>query len=123
MALGQLTLTLQFVANVSVQPGDIMYYSDTSSIGTHTHVLSANDIYMMGKILTITRNATNTVFTLDYDLSVPLPTTGAFFSFSKDNLANCSSLLGYFMEVKFVNNSTKKAELFSAGTEMSVSSK
>ena len=89
MALGQLTLTLQFVANVSVQPGDIMYYSDTSTIGNDTHVLSANDIYMMGEILTITRNATNTVFTLDYDLSVPLPTTGAFFSFSKDNLANC----------------------------------
>ena len=81
MALGQLTLTLNFVANVSVQPGDIMYYSDTSSIGTHTHVLSANDIYMMDEIISITRNATSTVFTLNYTFSVPLPTTGSFFSF------------------------------------------
>ena len=123
MALGTLTLTLNFVANVSVQIGDTMYYANTSTIGNDTHVLSTNNIILMEEILTITRNATSTVFTIAYDLSTPLPTTGAFFSFSKDNLANCSSLLGYFMEVKFRNNSLEKSELFSVGTEMSVSSK
>ena len=123
MALGTLTLTLNFVANVSVQIGDTMYYANTSTIGNDTHVLSTNNIILMGEILTITRNATSTVFTIAYDLSTPLPTTGACFSFSKDNSANCSSLLGYFMEVKFRNNSLEKSELFSVGTEMSVSSK
>ena len=43
--------------------------------------------------------------------------------FSKDNKANLSSLLGYYAETKFVNNSTEEAELFSVGTEVFESSK
>jgi hypothetical protein len=43
--------------------------------------------------------------------------------FSKDNKANLSSLLGYYAEVEFKNNSTDEAELFSIGSEVFESSK
>ena len=43
--------------------------------------------------------------------------------FEKDKQVNSSSLIGYYAEVKFVNNSTEKVELFSIGAEVSESSK
>ena len=44
-------------------------------------------------------------------------------SFVKDKKANTTSLLGYYAEAKFVNNSIDKAELFSVGSEVTESSK
>jgi hypothetical protein len=43
--------------------------------------------------------------------------------FSKDNKANMSSILGYYAEIEFKNNSKTEAELFSVGTEVFESSK
>ena len=43
--------------------------------------------------------------------------------FSKDKIANNTSLVGYFAEVKLSNDSTDKAELFSLGSEITPSSK
>ena len=43
--------------------------------------------------------------------------------FSKDNKANLSSLLGYYAEIKFINNAFDEAELFSVGSETFGSSK
>ena len=40
----------------------------------------------------------------------------------KDKIVNTASLLGYYMEAKFKNTSTSKAELFSIGSEFSESS-
>ena len=48
--------------------------------------------------------------------------TGSFIMFSKDNKANMSSLLGYYANAQFRNNSTDKAELFNVGTEIFESS-
>ena len=47
----------------------------------------------------------------------------AFISFAKEKKVNTSSLLGYYADVKFINDSTKKAELFSVGSEVAESSK
>ena len=46
-----------------------------------------------------------------------------FILFSKDNKANLSSVLGYYADVKMVNNSTAEAELFSVGVDYFESSK
>jgi hypothetical protein len=46
-----------------------------------------------------------------------------FILFSKDNRVNLSSLLGYFGSATFKNNSSDKAELYSASCEVSESSK
>ena len=43
--------------------------------------------------------------------------------FSKDNAANLSSIVGYFAEVKFVNDSNTEAELFAISSEIFESSK
>ena len=53
-----------------------------------------------------------------------IPITGnEFFLFSKDNRVNLSSLLGYFGSATFKNNSSDKAEMYSASCEVSESSK
>jgi hypothetical protein len=46
-----------------------------------------------------------------------------FIMFSKDNKVNLSSLLGYYSEVEFRNNSQDEAELFSVATDFIESSK
>ena len=46
-----------------------------------------------------------------------------YIMFAKNHTANTSSLLGYFADVKFENNSTDKIELFSVGSEVTESSK
>ena len=43
--------------------------------------------------------------------------------FTKPNSVNLTNLSGYFAEIKFVNNDTKKAELFAVGSEVVESSK
>ena len=43
--------------------------------------------------------------------------------FSKNKEVNNNSLLGYYAEVKLINNSTDKIELFTLGSEVTESSK
>jgi len=50
-------------------------------------------------------------------------TNNSFISFLKNNEVNKKSVKGYYAEVKFVNNSKEKAELFSVGSEILESSK
>lgn len=50
-------------------------------------------------------------------------TAQSFISFLKNNKINKKSVKGYYAEVKLVNNSHEKAELFSVGSEISESSK
>ena len=49
--------------------------------------------------------------------------SGDFVFFSKDNVANTSSVLGYYNTVVFENNSPEPAELFAVSCEISESSK
>jgi hypothetical protein len=43
--------------------------------------------------------------------------------FAKNHIVNTSGLVGYFANVRFENNSTSDAELFSVGSEITESSK
>ena len=58
---------------------------------------------------------------LALQIATPLP--GSFIMFGKDKKVNTSSLLGYYAEIKFVNDSTDKIELFSVGSAVAESSK
>ena len=60
------------------------------------------------------------IIPVEDEIDIP---SNAFIFFSKDNRANMASILGYYGEVEFKNNSVKKAELFAAACEMSESSK
>ena len=108
--------------NVSVQIGDMAYYmKQQQTLGTHQHS-QQGDIVQIGPIVSI---GTDWI-TCDWSpnpIGSPWPTNGMFIMFSKDNKANLSSILGYYAEVKFTNNSPNEAELFSVGTEIFESSK
>ena len=119
------TITMQFSEplNVSIQVGDVAYYCLTTLLGIHD-TASQPDIIKIGDIISIDQN-TNTIVCnwSPNPASAPYPTQEHFIMFSKDNKANLSSVLGYYAEVKFKNNSPYKAELFSVGSEVFVSSK
>tara|TARA_R100001460_G_scaffold109_4_gene432 strand:- start:1611 stop:1952 length:342 start_codon:yes stop_codon:yes gene_type:complete len=110
--LQQITLTFTKPIQVSVQKGDISYYTDDPM---------GENIVRMGKILSVDLPSKKIVTEI---LSItPRPTSTSFILFTKDNKANTSGILGYYAEVEMRNDSRKKAELFSVGSEIFESSK
>ena len=119
-----ITVTFSFDLNESVQLGDTLHYvNPTNDTLKGGDVIPFNNdgIIEVGEITTV-NYATNTIVA-DIQNSTALPTGTSFFLFSKDNRANMASLLGYYAEIEFTNNSTEKAELYSAGSEIFESSK
>ena len=118
-----ITLTFPAEINELAQIGDTLYYANTTN---HTLANSeqqpfSNTIVEIGNITAI--DYTASTITADIANTTPLPTASSFILFGKDNRANMASLLGYYAEVEFINNSTSKAELFSLGSEIFESSK
>ena len=107
--------------NSSLQVGDMIYYQN-SNPSIHNS-LEPNQIVAFGIATEITE------FTITVDENVfagnnaPDPFADMFILFAKNNVVNSSSLLGYYADIKFENNSYEKAELFSVGTEVTESSK
>jgi hypothetical protein len=111
-----------FDINISLQVGDIVYYTTNGNpIGGFDNSMLANT-FMFGTVISINNNS----IVVEWDSDPPHPgppPPGSYISFAKDKRINTSSLLGYYASVKFVNNSKKKIELFSIGSEISESSK
>jgi hypothetical protein len=106
-----------------IQVGDTAYYVDTSNItttGSFSTTSSLNDIIEIGVVsgFSGTYNIEVTVTN-----AITLPTTNDYIFFSKDNSVNLASLKGYFAEIKFVNDSIERAELFSIAVNVEESSK
>ena len=106
-----------------IQVGDTAYYVDTSNIATtggFSTTSSLNNIIEIGVVsgFSGTYNIEVTVTN-----AITLPTTNDYIFFSKDNSVNLASLKGYFAEIKFVNDSTEIAELFSIAMNVEESSK
>jgi hypothetical protein len=80
-----------------LQPGDKVYNNSNNDIRT-VQSISGNTI------------------TLD---AAP---TNAFSYFVKNNKFNTSGLLGYYSKITMTNNSTAKKEIYSVGSEISLSS-
>ena len=118
------TLTLTFSAplNVSCQIGDTAYYVNTSSVGGFT--VNINNIEEIGTITSIT-NPTSSAPTITCSTTLPGSLNGSsyFVLFSKDNRANLSSILGYYADIEFKNDSKQEAELFAVGVDAFESSK
>ena len=126
--------------NHSLQVGDTLYYVSTTSVGNIWDIQApGNEIKLLGPVLEIIdlpmgQNdrpevaetkvwGTNYDLVVDVDLSITtMVTPGDFLMFSKDNVANMSSILGYYAEVTFKNNSKEYVELFSVGSEITESS-
>ena len=126
------TFFLNYDINESLQPGDQVYYCPNQPLGGFNTVdnewNSSTGIVLIGYCLKVDRN-TNMI---SVNVSAPPPqdaivanaiAIGDFLMFSKDNEANLSSILGYYAETTFINDSPEKAELFAVSTEFSESSK
>jgi len=109
-------LTFPNDINVSVQIGDIIYYTPTTLNGTHD---TAGTIIELGFVTAINGN----IITVFYKSGTPLPTSGDFIMFAKDRGVNMSSLLGYFAKFRIRNNSQDKAEMYSISVDTVESSK
>tara|TARA_R110001599_G_scaffold124677_1_gene297378 strand:+ start:124 stop:492 length:369 start_codon:yes stop_codon:yes gene_type:complete len=107
--------------NQSIQVGDTIYYSHSGSSNGGINNTNIANTVKLGSVVSI---STNGAVTVAYDNAlVSPPNPGDFISFAKDKSVNTSSLLGYYASVNFVNDSRKKAELFSVGSEITESSK
>ena len=109
--------------NMSAQVGDIAYYTPTSDV---SEFKTSSTIIKMGNILSITYDTTAEKYKIvvGVPVGVEYPNTSTdFILFSKSNVVNLSSALGYYSEVKFENNSDGKFELYSVSLEVAESSK
>ncbi len=108
--------------NVSVQVGDLAWYVPTNLQGAQGNQYQTNDIDNIVLIGPIT-NINGDILTIDQPSGQAPPSASDFIMFSKDNRANISGVLGYYAQVKFINDSKQKAELFAVGSEIFESSK
>ncbi len=113
-------LTFNNPVNASLQVRDVVYYSSINTSGGFDTVLPSNTVEF-GTVVSISPD--NTSVNVIYDDAIPLPSASSYITFAKDKEVNSSSLIGYYAEVKFTNNSTGKIEMFSTGSEVSESSK
>ena len=113
-----------------LQIGDTGYYSSIST--TQGAFTSHTNLIAFGVVSDIDREAIPKTVNFVVDTSdlnndgipdITPPSQGDYIMFGKNHTANSSSLIGYYAEAKFVNNSDGKAELFSIGSEISESSK
>jgi len=109
-------LTFPNDINVSVQIGDIIYYTPTTINGIHN---TAGTIVELGTVTAINGNT----ITVEYIVGTVLPTSSDFIMFAKDRSVNMSSLLGYFAKFRIKNNSKEKAEMYSISVDTTDSSK
>ena len=111
--------------NSSLQVGDIIYYVPTPPNSTPYDVGSLSNVQEYGVLTAITEILIQGVaaFRLTIDSRLSAPITSNYLMFAKDKKINTTSLAGYYADIKFVNNSIDKAELFSVGSEITESSK
>ena len=110
-----ITLTFDHPINVSVQVGDIVYYTNS----TYSH--EDSEIKLIGKITAI--NQSSNTITAEISPFQIRPTQTSFILFTKDNTMNIGSVLGYYAKIQLRNGSTKDSEIFSVGSEIFESSK
>jgi len=111
-------LTFSSNINSSLQIGDTIYSEEIPSEQVFGFSkIESNQLQKCGVVTGLTQN----IITLD-DSGI-LPTAQNYIMFAKNHVVNTSSLLGYYADVKFENNSKEEAELFSVNSEITESSK
>lgn len=120
------TLTFTNPLNSSLQIGDIVYYSTPGqAINSSFSTSVTGGMTKLGVVFSISINPIQVgVFYLDAGSGgVNPPADGDYIMFEKDKQVNSSSLIGYYADVKLVNDSKGDIKLFSLGSEVSESSK
>jgi len=105
-----------------LQLGDTGYYASTMQT-TSGGLTTGSDVIDFGLVYIIDRNSFPQEVTFIINSTTTPPAQGQYIMFGKNKSVDSSSLLGYYAEVKFENQSKDFAELFSVGSEVSESSK
>ena len=116
-------ITLPFSApvNTSLQVGDIIYYMAISTVaGSNFSTVSSSGSTLLGIVTNIGPDSIDVIYD---ELTVATPNVGDYIMFQKNQEVNSSSIIGYYANVKLVNYSTDKIELYSIGSEVTESSK
>ena len=119
--MATVNLTFGSPINMSCKKGDQAYYVSTSSLGGFSVASVTN---LIGVINTITDNGTIVIINveLEGDNASGVVDT-SFIFFSKDNLVETGSILGYYAKAEYRNNSTKPAEFHETACGIEESSK
>ena len=118
-----LTFTFDKKINISAQVGDNVYSVDPSSSGGF-EAADLSACQFVGVVTNIQNTGATKRITVFQDLaSNYTPSAGNFMMFSKNKQVNTSGISGYYAEVEFKNDSKTHAELFSVGSQASLSSK
>tara|TARA_R100000458_G_scaffold58904_1_gene68011 strand:+ start:3899 stop:4273 length:375 start_codon:yes stop_codon:yes gene_type:complete len=124
-----MTATFHFpnALNVSVQVGDTAYWCPTTPIASFD-TATQSSIVEIGRIIQVIgaeTGFTSGSITVETDLYLSqLPQVNVdYMFFSKDNITNLTSLLGYYASIEYKNNSKTEAEMFQTTVEVFQSSK
>ena len=102
-------LTFSNDLNVSLQIGDVIFFTDDSDGDT---------LKELGKVHSIN----NKIVTALWDGSSDEPTASDFILFAKDSEKNTSGIIGYHATVEMKTTSSDKKELFAVNSEVFISS-
>ena len=126
-----INLSFEFDLNVSVQPTDILYIAlcnaqTNNQAGTNHQSAFDTKPEAYGIIVGVDHD--NNLIWVDTDGYIVSPhnstiTQGHYLFFSKDRWANTSGIIGYYADIKLVNHTTKKAEMFAISSGIIESSK
>ncbi len=117
----EITLTFEHPLNHSLQVGDTVWYTEVSPNGGYNVAPTATKL---GRVEEVSDQYQAHEIKVSNNVLTIAPALGnKYIMFSKDNRANLTSLVGYYAEAKFENNSKEKAELFSVSSEVAQSSK
>ena len=119
-------LTFENPLNSSLQVGDIVYYSTPGQApGSSFNTSVTGGMTKLGTVFSLSINPiqVSVVYTNAANGGVNPPADGDYIMFEKDKQVNSSSLIGYYADIKLVNDSKEDIKLFSLGSEVSESSK
>jgi len=128
----QITLNFNFSLNISLTPGDQVWYTDpTPSGGYSTSSIaptSTNIPQLLGVVVSVSgvnsMQNNEVVVTNSVLLVAPVLTMNqTYFMFRKNRKVHLASLTGYYAQARLINNSKEKAELFAVSSEVVQSSK
>jgi hypothetical protein len=107
--MANLTVNFSEKINVSLQPGDTVYF------------LKSGELTTLGNCISVASDRLSLV--VDVPSTASRPAIGDYFMFAKNNVINSSGLIGYQATIKMQNTSTDFCELYAVNSEIMISSK
>lgn len=128
--MATINLAFNHPINSSVQVGDEVFSCETTfnDLGTDFNTSSSSNTSYLGKVKSLNNPNGPDNISIDVENSIVPPawnkiSSSSFIMFSKSTVVNTSGITGYYADVMLKNNSDKKVELFSVGSQIFESSK